>query len=404
VKICPTTNRPSDEARWSAASTTESRRDDAARLHEDVTCAGEEQPYRYAAPMHNYAIGVVGASGYSGIELCRILAAHPAVEVRFVASDRWEGVTVRARTGIGGAVGALAYVPNAQALRASEGCAAVLLATPAEASMELAPALLERGAKVVDLSGAFRLTDAAAYPRHYGFEHRLPALLETAVYGLPELEDRKSIASARLVANPGCYPTAAALALVPLLRAGLLAGESIVIDAASGVSGAGRQASEAYSFCEIADDVRPYKVLRHQHTPEIAQSLARGAGKPVRLTFTPHLLPIKRGILSTASARLAPGAGPRALAEALRAAYRDQPLVEVLDTPEQVSIARVVGTPRAAVAVSAADSGFDPGRVVVVSSIDNLLKGAASQAVQNLNLMLGLPETTALEPTPGVSP
>jgi len=354
--------------------------------------------------MHKYVIGVVGASGYSGIELCRILAAHPAADVRFVASDRWEGSTVRARTGIGGSVGALAYLSHVRALEASEGCAAVLLATPAEASLELAPALLERGIKVVDFSGAFRLAEAAAYPRHYGFEHRRPGLLESAVYGLPELVDRRAIASARLVANPGCYPTAAALALVPLLRAGLLTDDSIVIDAASGVSGAGRQASEAYSFCEVADDVRPYKVLRHQHTPEIAQSLARGAGRPVRLTFTPHLLPIKRGILSTASARLAPGAGPSALVEALRQAYQDEPLVEVLDAPEQVSIARTVGTARAAVGVSASDSGFDPGRVVVVSSIDNLLKGAASQAVQNLNLMLGLPERTGLEPAPGVSP
>jgi len=361
-------------------------------------------PYRYARLMHKYAIGVVGASGYSGIELCRILAAHPGVEVRFVASDRWEGATVRARTGIAGAVGALAYVPNARALAVSPGCAAVLLATPAEASLELAPALLERGIKVVDLSGAFRLADAGLYPKHYGFEHRAPALLGAAVYGLPELVDRKAIAAARLVANPGCYPTAAALAVVPLLRAGLLAEESIVIDAASGASGAGRQASEAYSFCEVADDVRPYKVLRHQHAPEIAQSLARGAGKPVRVTFTPHLLPIRRGILSTASARLAPGAAPGALVEALRAAYRDEPLVEVLDSPEQVSIARTVGTARAAVAVAATDSGLDPGRVVAVSSIDNLLKGAASQAVQNLNLVLGLPERLGLEPAPGVSP
>ena len=354
--------------------------------------------------MHSYAIGVVGASGYSGIELCRILAAHAGVEVRFVASDRWEGVTVRARTGIGGAVGSLAYVPNARSLEAARGCAAVFLATPAEVSLELAPALLERGIRVVDLSGAFRLSDPAAYPRHYGFEHRAPALLEAAVYGIPELVDRRTIAAARLVANPGCYPTAAALAIVPLLRAGLLAEESIVIDAASGVSGAGRQASEAYSFCEVADNVRPYKVLRHQHTPEIAQSLARGAGKAVRVTFTPHLLPIKRGILSTASARMAQRASPDALLGALRTAYRDEPLVEVLDTPEQVSIARTAGTPRAAVSVSASDAGFDPGRVVVVSSIDNLLKGAASQAVQNLNLMLGLPEGTALEPAPGVSP
>jgi N-acetyl-gamma-glutamyl-phosphate reductase len=353
--------------------------------------------------MHKYEIGVVGASGYSGIELCRLLAAHPGITVRFAASDRWESTTVRARIGIGGAVGALSYAPNARARELSGGCAAVFLATPAEVSLELAPALVEQGTKVVDLSGAFRLADPAAYPRHYGFEHRFPALLPAAVYGLPELGDRRAIGQARLVANPGCYPTAAALGLVPLLRAGLLADESVVIDAASGVSGAGRQSSEAYIFCEVADDVSPYKVLRHQHTPEIAQTLARAAGHPVRLTFTPHLLPVRRGILATASARLAPGVKPAALVEALRSAYRDEPLVEVLDAPEQVSLSRVVGTPRACLSVAVAEDGFDPGRVVVVSAIDNLLKGAASQAVQNLNLTLGLPERLGLEPWAGVS-
>lgn len=353
--------------------------------------------------MHKYEIGIVGASGYAGIELCRVLAAHPGVAVRFVASDRWEQATVRARTGITGAVGALSYVPSGKVRELAEGCAAVLLATPAEASLELAPALVERGMKVIDLSGAFRLADASAYPRHYGFEHPSPALLPLATYGLPELGDRRAIASSRLIANPGCYPTAAALALVPLLRAGLLAEESIVIDAASGVTGAGRQASESYSFCEVADDVRPYKVLRHQHTPEIAQSLTSAAGRPVRLTFTPHLLPLRRGILSTASARLAPGVRPGALLEALQAAYRDEPLVEVLDVPERVSLSRVVGTPRACVSASATEEGFDPGRAVVVSAIDNLLKGAAGQAVQNLNLVLGLNEWSGLEPAAGVA-
>jgi len=353
--------------------------------------------------MHKYEVGIVGASGYSGIELCRVLAAHPEVTVRFVASDRWEHATVRARTGIGGPIGELNYIPNGKVGDQVDGCAAVLLATPAEASLELAPALVERGIRVIDLSGAFRLVDASAYPKHYGFEHPSPALLPLATYGLPELGDRAAIARSRLVANPGCYPTAAALALVPLLRAGLLAEESIVIDAASGVSGAGRQATESYSFCEVADDVRPYKVLRHHHTPEIAQSLARAAGRPVRLTFTPHLLPVRRGILSTASGRLAPGARPSALLEALQAAYRDEPLIEVLDTPERVSLSRVVGTARAAVSVSATEDGFDPGRVVVVSALDNLLKGAASQAVQNLNLVLGLPEWTGLAPAPGVA-
>jgi N-acetyl-gamma-glutamyl-phosphate reductase len=351
--------------------------------------------------MHKYELGVVGASGYSGIELCRILAAHPAVTVRFVASDRWEKTTVQARTGIGGPIGALSYLPHGRALEMAGGCEAVLLATPAEASLELAPPLLAQGAKVVDLSGAFRLHEPAAYPTHYGFEHRAPRLLSTAVYGLPELADRQAIAAAELVANPGCYPTAAAVGLVPLLRAGLLADESVVIDAASGVTGAGRQASESYSFSEVADDMRPYKVLRHQHTPEIAQMLAGAAGHPIRMTFTPHLLPVRRGILATASARLATRVKPAALVEALRTAYRDEPFIEVMDAPEQVSLSRVVGTPRACVAVGAAEDGFDPGRVIVFSAIDNLLKGAASQAVQNLNLLLGLPERLGLEPWAG---
>jgi N-acetyl-gamma-glutamyl-phosphate reductase len=353
--------------------------------------------------MHKYEIGVVGASGYSGIELCRILAGHPGVAVRFVASDRWEKTTVQARTGLGGALGGLVYVPHGRALEMAGGCAAVLLATPAEASLELAPALAEQGTRVVDLSGAFRLTEPGAYPRHYGFEHRAPGLLSAAVYGLPELSDRRAIASAKLVANPGCYPTAAAVGLVPFLRAELLADESIVIDAASGVTGAGRQASESYSFSEVADDMRPYKVLRHQHTPEMAQTLTRAAARPVRLTFTPHLLPVRRGILATASARLAAGVKPAALVEALQAAYRDEPFVEVMEQPEQVSLSRVVGTPRACVAVGASEDGFDPGRVVVVTAIDNLLKGAASQAVQNLNLMLGFSERLGLEPWAGVS-
>lgn len=351
--------------------------------------------HTYARLANNYEIGVVGASGYSGIELCRLLAQHPDLTLRFAASDRWEGETVRARTGIGGMVGAVRYRSVDAALADAPGCAAVLLATPTDVSLRLVPGLLEAGVRVVDLSGAFRLRSAAAYPLAYGLEHPAPALLAEAVYGLPEL-GRQGLAGTRLVANPGCFATAAALAVAPLLAAGLLAPEAVVVDAASGVTGAGRQAKEDYSFAEVDEDVRAYRVLRHQHTPEIAQTLARAAGRAAALTFTAHLLPVRRGILATVSARLQPGTAPERLRAALEAAYGGEPLVEVVGGPEEVSLRSVVGTPRARVGVACALGGFDPGRVIVISALDNLLKGAASQALQNLNAMLGLPETRGL--------
>lgn len=351
--------------------------------------------HKCAVLAHNYEVGVVGASGYSGIELCRLLAQHPDVTLRFAASERWAEETVRARTGIGGAVGAVRYATVESALERSKGCAVVFLATPTDVSLRLAPALLEAGARVVDLSGAFRLKSPAAYPEAYGFQHPAPGLLAEAVYGLPEL-GRAALRGARLVANPGCFPTAAALALAPLLARGLLAPEAVVVDAASGVTGAGRQSSEPYSFAEVDEDMRAYRVLRHQHLPEIAQSLAVAAGRPAAFTFTPHLLPVRRGILSTASARLATGIAPELLKRALEEAYEAEPFVEVVATPEDVTLRSVVGTPRARVGVACALAGFDPGRVVVISALDNLLKGAASQAVQNLNAMLGLKETQGL--------
>ncbi len=351
--------------------------------------------HKYATLSHNYEVGVVGASGYSGIEVCRLLAQHPDISVRFAASERWEGDTVRARTGIGGTVGGLHYQAVERALERAEECAVVMLATPTEVSLRLVPELLELGVRVVDLSGAFRLKSASAYSSAYGFEHPSAELLSEAVYGLPEL-GRDGLSKARLVANPGCFPTAAALAVAPLLSAGLLTEEAVVVDAASGVTGAGRQAHETYSFAELDEDMRAYRVLRHQHLPEIAQSFQRAAGHPAAFTFTPHLLPVRRGILCTVSARIRPGVAPERLQQALRDAYAHEPLVEVVATPEEVTLRSVVGSPRARVGVACALGGFDPGRVVVISALDNLLKGAASQAVQNLNAMLGLPETHGL--------
>ena len=340
--------------------------------------------------MQSVPIGIVGASGYSGLELSRILALHPQVELKLLGSDKWAGDVAARRAGLPGAAGKLKYAPQERCAELARECAVVLLATPAEASLDLVPRLLDAGVRVIDLSGAFRLRDAALYPRYYGFEHPRPDLLSEAVYGLPELSPvRRGV---RLVANPGCYPTAAALALAPLIESRLVEGP-LIVDAASGVTGAGRKAAEEFSFAEIDGDFRAYKVLRHQHQPEMAQTLARP------LTFTAHLLPIKRGILATCYARLAPGRAAADLLGALMHKYADAAFVEVLESPDQVTLKAVVGTNKCQVAASA-----DGEVVVVVSAIDNLVKGAAGQAVQNLNLMMGWPQTAGLDSLRGFHP
>ena len=341
--------------------------------------------------MHATSVGIVGASGYSGIELCRLLAAHPGVSLRFATSDRWAGETVRQHTGIGGAVGALAYASPDRVEELAAGCEVVLLATPAEASLALTPELLKRAKRVIDLSGAFRLADASLYPTYYGVTHPAPSLLKDAVYALPELCGRERVQAARLVSNPGCYATAAALSVAPLLAAQVLISDSVVINAASGVTGAGRKAAEDYSFTEVMDDFRAYKVLRHQHSPEIDQTLTRVAGEPIRVAFSPHLLPIKRGILCTTFARTRPGVTSAKVASVLADAYGKEPFLTLLDSPDRVHLKAVVGTNRCLLAFA-----HEANRLVVVTAIDNLLKGAAGAAVQALNLMLGLEETTGL--------
>lgn len=354
--------------------------------------------------MQMTSVAVIGASGYSGVEATRLLGHHPHVRLSVLTSDRWADETVGSRIGAAGSATHLRYTSQERAVQESLGCAVALLCTPAEVSLALAPPLIAAGVRVIDLSGAFRLKAPGAYEKAYRNEHTAPALLEEAVYGIPELgvATRAAIAAARLVANPGCYATAATLALVPLLEAGLLADEAIVVDAASGTSGAGRKATEEMSFTEVADDFRAYRVLRHQHTPEIAQSLHLAAGRKVPLTFTPHLLPLRRGILSTAYARLAPGADPAGLRQALLHKYAGdgerpaEPFAQVCGSPDQVSLRAVVGTNRFQVAVECGGGALDPNRVVVVSSLDNLTKGAAGQAVQNLNLMMGWSETLGL--------
>ena len=337
--------------------------------------------------MQTVPIGVVGASGYSGIEASRILASHPNVELKLLGSDKWAGETAARRAGLHGSAGKVKYAPQNQIAQLARECAVVLLATPADGSLKLAPILLALGVKVIDLSGAFRLRDSSAYPKHYGFEHTHPQLLSEAVYGLPELSKVRE--GTRLVANPGCYPTAAVLALAPLIEAGLVQGPFIV-DAASGVTGAGRKASEEMSFGEVDEDFKAYKVLRHQHQPEMAQTLQRP------LTFTAHLLPARRGILATCYARVAK---PGDLKAAFLHKYADCPFVEVLNGPDEVALKNVIGTNKCHIGVAT-----DGETVIVISAIDNLVKGAAGQAVQNLNLMMGWPETAGLDSLRGFHP
>ncbi len=341
-------------------------------------------------------VGVVGATGYSGALAARLLHAHPGFTLGFCTSDAAAGERVSDRFGF---ASDLRFIPNGEAARGAGGVDAVLLATPAQASADLAPGLLEAGKVVVDLSGAFRLGDAALYPTWYGFSHPCPALLERAFYGLPELfgPPRRAPDGSALVANPGCYPTATLLALAPLLRAGLIERQGIVVDAKSGVTGAGRQAKEEYSFAEVDEDIRAYKLLAHQHTPEIARFLAQAASAPgdvVQPTFVPHLLPVRRGILATCYARPRLGTTTVAVRECLAAAYGASAFVKVAD-PERITLGAVVGTNEARVGV------VTNGDVVVaLGSIDNLLKGAAGQAVQNLNLLFGLDERLGLAQLP----
>ncbi|MDB4957812.1 MAG: N-acetyl-gamma-glutamyl-phosphate reductase [Myxococcales bacterium] len=338
----------------------------------------------HARNMHNVKarrIAILGASGYSGVELTRLVVAHPDFELQAASSDRWVGDAVKQR--VPGTACELRYTPPEQAIEVAMRCDAVLLATPAEVSHAIVPRLIESGVRVVDLSGAFRLRSEALYATYYGFAHAHAGLLEQAVYGLPE-RNRAQIAPAKLVANPGCYATVIQLALAPILP--LVAGR-IIVDAASGVTGAGRKATEDMSFAEVAGDYRAYRVLRHQHTPEIEQGLGGRA-----ITFVPHLLPIQRGILATCHAELAPGVTRDAVARAFELAYQREPFVSLAETCEDVTLHNVVGTNRCQIGFQVGSAGD----LVVIAAIDNLVKGAAGQAVQNLNLLFDLPETTGL--------
>jgi N-acetyl-gamma-glutamyl-phosphate reductase len=328
-------------------------------------------------------VAVAGATGYTGQELLRLLSRHPSANVTAAMSS---GTTASRKLPALARVWAGEITPlSPENLREAE---VVFLALPDSAAATLGPALADSGVRVIDLSGAFRLKDVAERARWYPETHRVPA---GVVYGLTELE-RGAIADARLVANPGCYPTATLLALLPLCDAGLLAPDSdIIVDAKSGVSGAGKTPSERTHFCECYGSLTAYGVFGHRHGSEIEQGIVGAAHGPHQLTFVPHLVPLDRGILSTIYLRLVPGTTEGTLAEMYERAYGAAPFVRLVGSslPEIKHVAHT----------NFCDIGWRvdaSGRAVLVSVIDNLLKGASGQAVQNFNVMLGVDERTGL--------
>lgn len=329
-------------------------------------------------------VAVVGGTGYTGVELLRFLAQHPAVELTLVTSRAEAGTPVaEVYPNLRGAVDLAFTAPDGAALAA---CDLVFFATPNGTAMTMAGALLEAGVKVIDLAADFRLKDVALWERWYAMEHTAPQLVAEAVYGLPEV-NREAIRGARLVANPGCYPTAVQLGLLPLVEAGLVDPGSLIADAKSGVSGAGRKASVATLLCEASESIKAYAVPGHRHLPEIVQGLQMAAGSAVGLTFVPHLTPMIRGILATLYGRLTdPEADLQGLFEAR---YRDEPFVDVLPPGGHPETRTVRGTNLCRLAVHRPQDGAT---AVVLAAIDNLGKGAATQAIHNMNLMFGLPE------------
>jgi N-acetyl-gamma-glutamyl-phosphate reductase len=347
-------------------------------------------------------VAIVGASGYSGEELVRLLLSHPHVELVAVTSRQYAGQTL-ARV-----FPRFASHPRAKELVFSEPAAAqlakqaeiVFLALPHGVAAEYAVPLNKQGCRVIDLSADFRLRSSNVYQEFYGHEHPAPDLLDQAVYGLPEVY-RDRIREAKLIASPGCYPTSILLPVIPLLRAGLIKADGIIADSMSGVSGAGRKADVGYLFCECNESVRPYGVPKHRHLSEIEQELTNAAGKPVTIQFTPHLIPVNRGILSTLylapvdhfSTKEETAELSNKLSRCYLDAYEKEPFVRLLEGSALPDTKNVTGTNVIEIAWRL---DVRTGRLVVMSAEDNVVKGASGQAVQSKNIACGFPETTGL--------
>jgi N-acetyl-gamma-glutamyl-phosphate reductase len=332
--------------------------------------------------------GIVGATGYTGQELLRLLVHHPDVSLQAVSSRGEAGRPVSSLfPNLRGFVDQPFVEPSEETLKT---CDVVFFATPNGTAMTMVPALLDAGVKVVDLSADFRIKDAALWSKWYGMEHACPELLEEAVYGLPEM-NRAAIPGARVVANPGCYPTAVQLGFLPLVRNGLVDTGRLIADCKSGVSGAGRSAAIGTLLCEASEGMKAYKIDGHRHLPEITQGLNLASANPVNLVFMPHLTPMIRGIQASLYATLLDTSVD--LQGLFEETYRDEPFVDVLEAGMSPDTRSVRGTNRLQLAVCRPQAGDT---VVVLAAEDNLVKGAAGQAVQNLNIMFGLSETTGL--------
>ncbi|WP_281647645.1 N-acetyl-gamma-glutamyl-phosphate reductase [Parendozoicomonas sp. Alg238-R29] len=338
--------------------------------------------------------GVVGGTGYTGVELLRLLVRHPEVELTAVTSRAEAGRRVDdLYPNLRGHIDHCFTAPDTEVLAA---CDVVFFATPNGVAMKQVPELLAKGVRVIDLAADFRIKDIAVWEQWYGMTHACPELVDEAVYGLPEL-NRADIAKAQLVANPGCYPTAVQLGYKPLLDAGLIQPESLVADCKSGASGAGRGASVGTLLCEAGDSFHAYGVSGHRHQPEIEQGLATMShGEINHLTFVPHLLPMIRGIHATLYARLAPGSdvSTEQLQLLYEQAYQDEAFVDVMPQGSLPETRSVRGANQCRIALYRPGDGDT---VVILSVIDNLVKGASGQAVQNMNVMFGLPESEGLE-------
>ena len=336
-------------------------------------------------------VGIVGGTGYTGVELLRLLAQHPEVRLQAITSRKEAGQAVEALfPSLRGHVDLAFSLPEQAGLAQ---CDLVFFATPNGVAMEQARALVDAGVRVIDLAADFRIKDLALWEKWYGMKHACPDLVAEAVYGLPEV-NRAAIREARLVANPGCYPTAVQLGFLPLLEAGIVDPDCLIADAKSGVSGAGRKAETHILFAEAGDNFKAYGVAGHRHHPEIRQGLQAASGAPVGLTFVPHLVPMIRGIHATLYARLRGDAQVQALYEAR---YANEPFVDVLPPGSQPDTRSVRASNLCRIALHRPQGGDT---VVVLSVIDNLVKGAAGQAVQNMNLMFGFPETLGLTQVP----
>ncbi|MDL2269481.1 N-acetyl-gamma-glutamyl-phosphate reductase [Desulfosarcina sp. OttesenSCG-928-A07] len=337
---------------------------------------------------------VVGATGYAGAELVRLLSGHPDVKLTMLTSRQFAGTSFAALyPSFNGRVDLVCQANDPDLI--AENADVVFLALPHKVSMTLAPELISAGCRVVDLSADFRFHNRHAYEAHYQ-PHTCPDLLSEAVYGLTEVygEDTKN---ARLIGNPGCYPTSVLLPLIPLVKENLIDPATLIADCKSGVSGAGREATAATHFCQVNESFKAYKVDGHRHTPEMEEKLSDAAGRPVRITFVPHLVPITRGMQSTLYAGLMPGTHAAQIRECLTDFYEGKPFVRLLPEKQWPDALSVRGSNFCDIAWFVDP---DRGRVTLLSAIDNLVKGASGQAVQNMNRMFGFAETAGLSMVP----